>query len=190
MERHGFYGGGAYFETVGAPSTSDKKYHPKGTYEVPLRPSAYHEWQDGAWVDVGAPPTFATYAEASAAMVAWINALVDEVRSQYPVAVQMNWADEEAMAAAYLAETESADQLERLTADAMAKGRTPAEHAARILENAQAFRSIAEQTRTLWLATDAALMAVEDPHEYETVLDDAKAKAAPLAEAFGLDFTS
>lgn len=141
---------------------------------------------DQDWVAPDPPPAFASYAAAYGATVAWIDALIDNVRNQYPVAVQMNWAAEEAMASAYLSETESADQLERLTADATAKGRTPAEHAARILENAQAFRSIAEQTRTLWLATDAALMAVEDPHEYEAILDAAKAQAAPLMTANGL----
>lgn len=178
---YGFYHPGrGYWEAIDKPTQAVLDNYPEGTIATPPRPSAYHEWQDGAWIDVGAPPAYATYAEAYAAMVAWINALVDGVRSQYPVAVQMNWADEEAMAAAYLAETESADQLERLTADATAKGRTPAEHAARILENAQAFRSIAEQTRTLWLATDAALMAVEDPHEYEAVLEVATAQAASI----------
>lgn len=90
------------------------------------------------------------------------------------------------MAAAYLSETEDAAQLATLTADAAAKGRTPAEHAVRILENAQAFRSIANQVRQLWLATDAALDAVTDPHQYEVVLDAAKTQAEPLAVAYGL----
>jgi len=131
-------------------------------------------------------PTYATAAEAKAAMTAWINQLTGTVQNTYPQVVQNAWFEEEAMAAAYLSGTEDAAQLATLTADGLAKGRTPAEHAARILDNAQTFRSIAAQMRRLWLATDAALDEVVDPHEYEAVLTAAIAQAAPLAAAYGL----
>ena len=89
------------------------------------------------------------------------------------------------MATAFMAGTENAGQLAILTADATSKGRTPSEHAARILEKAQAFRSIALQTRNLWLSVDKALDDAT-PDQFEDILQDAIAQAEPLAAAFGL----
>lgn len=132
------------------------------------------------------PPAYATASDAKQAMTKWIDSLTAKIQNEYPDVVQKSWADEEAMAAAYLAGTHSEEQLEILTADASAKGRTPSEHATRILEKAQTFRSIAQQTRTLWLATEKALENAADPAQYELILDAAIAQAAPLAEAYGL----
>ena len=143
---------------------------------------------DAAEFDGGrlAGPTYATASEAKQAMTGWIDSLTAKIQSQYPDVVQKGWVDEEAMAAAYMAGTNNAEQLAILTADATAKGRTPAEHAMRILEKAQTFRAIALQTRTLWLATEKALDDATDPAQYELILDAAIAQAAPLAAAYGL----
>lgn len=141
---------------------------------------------DPVWVNPANGPLYLSYAEASATMTEWINALTGKIQNLYPVVVQKNWEDEEAMAAAFMAGTANAQQLATVTADGAAKGRTPSEHATRILENAHQFRGIAEQTRRLWLATDKALADVTDPADYEIVLAAAQAQAAPLAEAYGL----
>lgn len=133
-----------------------------------------------------APPAFATYDEAAAAMVAWIDGLTAQIEGQYPSVVRKGWIEEEAMASAYMAGTADDDQLAELTADATAKNRTPEEHAMRILANGEAFRSIAKQVRNLWLATDARLQAVTDPFEYAAILAWAAEQAAPLAKAAGL----
>jgi len=131
------------------------------------------------------PPKYATASEAKLAMTAWINSLTAQIQDEYPDVVQKGWIEEEAMATAFTAGTENAQQLAILTADATSKGRTPSEHAARILEKAQAFRSIALQTRNLWLSVDKALDDAT-PDQFETILQGAIAQAAPLAAAFGL----
>jgi len=131
------------------------------------------------------PPKYATASEAKLAMTGWINSLTAQIQDEYPDVVQKGWIEEEAMATAFTAGTESAQQLAVLTADATSKGRTPAEHAARILEKAQAFRSIALQTRNLWLSVDKALDDAT-PDQFEAILQGAIAQAAPLAVAFGL----
>ena len=131
------------------------------------------------------PPKYATASEAKLAMTAWINSLTAQIQDEYPDVVQKGWIEEEAMATAFTAGTENAQQLAILTADATSKGRTPSEHAARILEKAQAFRSIASQTRNLWLSVDKALDDAT-PDQFETILQGAIAQAAPLAAAFGL----
>jgi len=125
-------------------------------------------------------------ASAKRSMTSWINDLTGAIQNQYPEVVQKGWIEEEAMAADYLSDTENAAQLAVLTADATAKGRTPADHAARILEKANTFRGIAAQTRRLWLATDAALDAATDAADLASVLEAARLEAAPLARAYGL----
>jgi hypothetical protein len=132
------------------------------------------------------PLFYATAAEASAAMVLWIDRLTGAVLDLYPAAIQGGWVEEEAMAEAYLAGFEDAAQRATLQADADAKGRSMADHAARILENAHLFRTIAKQARTLWLATDAALAAATDPDQYAAILASAAAQGATLAATYGL----
>lgn len=132
-------------------------------------------------------PKYATAEEAKLAMTSWINKLTAQIQDEYPDVVQMGWKDEEAMALAFEAGTETESQLAVLTADATSKGRTPAEHAARIIAKAEAFRSIALQTRNLWLATDKAIDDATDPAIYEVIFDAAIAQAAPLAAQFGIE---
>jgi len=130
---------------------------------------------------------YKTAGEARLAMTTWINQLTGQIQNKYPDVIQKGWEDEEAMAAAFEAGTMTQEQTAILSDDAEAKGRTPAEHAARIVQKATAFRSIALRTRTLWLATDKALEAATDPSEYEGILATAIEQAAPLAAAYGLE---
>jgi len=124
--------------------------------------------------------------QAKAAMTAWINALTGAIQNQYPDVVQKGWTEEEAMALAFRSSTETPAQLATLTADGLARGRTPEQHANRILEKAHMFHNVAAQTRRLWLATDSALDAVTDPRGFDAVLSGAIEQATPLAKAYGL----
>jgi len=165
-----------------------------GVFEVVTVPPEGKQWLgefDGSvappvavFEDV--PPLYLTADQARLAMTTWINRLTGQIQDEYPDVVQKGWEDEEAMAAAFEAGTMTQEQTAILSDDAEAKGRTPAEHAARIVQKATAFRSIALRTRTLWLATDKALEAATDPSEYEGILATAIEQAAPLAAAYGL----
>jgi len=178
----------------------EREIDPMGPLPVPLAMTAppkttgdqVARWNGSKWEKLAerpalpvAPPKYATASAAKLAMTAWINGLTAQIQDEYPDVVQKGWIEEEAMATAFTAGTQSAQQLAILTADATSKGRTPAEHAARILEKAQAFRSIALQTRNLWLSVDKALDNAT-PDQFEAILQGAIAQAAPLAAAFGL----
>ncbi|MFB9151710.1 hypothetical protein [Roseovarius ramblicola] len=127
-----------------------------------------------------------TLKQAKMAMTRWIDGLTAQIEGEYPRVVQKGWEGEEAMARAHKAGTATQEQADMLAADAAAKGRTPTEHADRIVEKADRFRAIMLDTRRLWLATDKALEEVSDPADYPGILRAAKAQAAPIAQAYGL----
>jgi hypothetical protein len=141
---------------------------------------------DGTFSPPPGPPRYATAAEAKSAATAWIDTLTGSLQNQYPSVVQGGWIDEEAIANAFEAGTATEAQLATLQADAAAKNRTPAAHAARILANAASFRAIARDTRRLWLATVEKIDLEQDPFKYEVILQAAIEEAAPLAVAYGL----
>ena len=62
MTEHGFYSASiGYWQTNSTPGPDILASYPSDTVEVPLRPSADHQWQGGAWVYVApAPPAPAT----------------------------------------------------------------------------------------------------------------------------------
>ena len=178
----------------------EREVDPMGPLPLPLAMTAppkttgdqVARWNGSKWEKLAErpalplpPPKYATASAAKLAMTGWINSLTAQIQDEYPDVVQKIWTEEEDMATAFMAGTENAQQLAILTADATSKGRTPSEHAARILEKAQAFRSIALQTRNLWLSVDKALDDAT-PDQFEDILQDAIAQAEPLAAAFGL----
>lgn len=124
--------------------------------------------------------------EARKAVVQWINGLTAQIEELYPSAVQKRWEIEEAAARAVKAGTADARQLALVTDEGATKGRTPDEHATAIIANADRFRSIADQTNKLFLATDAQLQAATSPLEYPAIFAWAQSQAAPLAAAYGL----
>jgi len=171
---------GNYYETL-----TDKEA-PEGHAVAPQKPGQNYEWDGSVWVPTTPPPAFPTYEAASQAMVMWIDNLTARIEGRYPSAVKANWPAEEAMARAHVKGTATDAQTATLETDAAAKGRTPTEHAERIIANADAYRAISDQVRALWLATEAQLQDVTDPYDYEKVLEGAKAQATPLADAYGL----
>lgn len=53
---HGFYHPErGYWQAIGGHPADLLATYPEGTIEVPLKPGADHEWQDGAWVHVPPP---------------------------------------------------------------------------------------------------------------------------------------
>lgn len=56
MEHGFFHPSRGYWQTTGYPPADILASYPDGTVEVPLRPSADHQWQNGAWVYVAPPP--------------------------------------------------------------------------------------------------------------------------------------
>jgi hypothetical protein len=45
-----------YWQTTGEVPQRILDGYPEGTIEIPLKPSALHEWQDGTWVEVTPEP--------------------------------------------------------------------------------------------------------------------------------------
>ena len=127
-----------------------------------------------------------TAEQARMEVVRWIDGISAQVLDMYPRAVQARWMIEEAAARAVLGGTDTDAQLELITREGAAKGRTPGEHAQAIVKNADRFRAITDQINTLFLATDTALQQANHPSQYVQILARAKEQAAPLAEAYGL----
>ncbi|WP_142850875.1 DUF4376 domain-containing protein [Telmatospirillum sp. J64-1] len=54
---YGFYHPSrGYWQSIGEVPKDIRDAYPEGTIEVPLRPSPNHEWKDGEWVEMPAPP--------------------------------------------------------------------------------------------------------------------------------------
>ena len=66
MEHGFFHPSRGYWQTISEPSAEVLASYPEGTVEVPLKPGADYEWQNGAWVHV--PPPTPTPEEARAAL--------------------------------------------------------------------------------------------------------------------------
>lgn len=128
-----------------------------------------------------------TAADARMEVVRWIDGISAQVLDTYPRAVQARWMIEEAAARAVLGGTDTDAQLELITREGAAKGRTPGEHAQAVVKNADRFRAITDQINTLFLATDTALQQADHPAQLMAILARAKEQAAPLAEAYGLN---
>lgn len=139
-----------------------------------------------AYIAPPIPPAYPTRDAAKRAVVRWIDGLTAQVLDQYPAAVRARWAIEEAAARAVIDGDYTPDQLALVTNEGAAKGRTPAEHAARIIAHADNFRAIADQVNTLFLAIDGQLDAAASPAEFEAILEWGKEQAAPLASQYGL----
>ena len=56
MEHGFFHAERGYWQTTDAPPAEILAAYPEGTVEVSIRPSADHQWQNGAWVYVAPPP--------------------------------------------------------------------------------------------------------------------------------------
>ena len=52
MEKGFYHPERGYWQTTGDVPQRVLDGYPTGTIEVPLKPSALHQWQDGAWVEV------------------------------------------------------------------------------------------------------------------------------------------
>jgi hypothetical protein len=145
-------------------------------------------WVRGWTVRDKLPEEYAiqTAEQARKEIVRWIDGMSSQVLDLYPRAVQARWMIEEAAARAVLNGTDTDAQLELITREGEAKGRTPGEHAQAVVKNADRFRAITDQINTLFLATDAALAQATHPAQYLAIMARAKEQAEPLAEAYGL----
>ena len=56
MEKGFYHPDRGYWQTTGEPPQSILDGYPSGTVEVPLKPSANHDWNGSEWVPI-APPT-------------------------------------------------------------------------------------------------------------------------------------
>jgi hypothetical protein len=56
MEKGFWHPSRGYWQTTNEPPKHILDGYPKGTIEVPLKPSGDHEWQGGEWVEIVPPP--------------------------------------------------------------------------------------------------------------------------------------
>jgi len=140
--------------------------------------------------EIAATPPYPTAAIAKAAMVIWIDELLNQIMAQYPQAVRTLWPEEEALARKYDDGDASPSEMLLLERDATAKDRTIADHVARIIANADKFRGIGLEVRSLFLKTEHQLEAATSPDDFQFIIDTARAEAEAAAQEFGLIVSS
>lgn len=131
-------------------------------------------------------PTYATEAEAVAAMVAWIEEFTDPLIGGTPEEERLSWPVKEVAARAYLGGAPSDDERAMIEGEAAVTGEDAAELAELILAKAAPYRAAVSALAGLRRKVAAALAAVTDPHQYEPTLLAAKEEARALAVSLGL----
>jgi hypothetical protein len=131
-------------------------------------------------------PKYPDAAAAKAAMVEWIAGFTATVTGPVPVDERLSWDAKEQAARAYVAETADAAQTSMIEDEAAITGEVPADLAAIIIAKADTFRAVVARVAGLRRKTIAAIDAVTDPADYETVLVSAKAEAEAMAAALGI----
>jgi|GEM_PF-1091947 len=136
-----------------------------------------------------APPKYQSADAAKAAMVQWANNFTAAVTGPVPIDERLSWDAKEAAARAYIAETADTAQTAMIETEAAITEEGPASLAAIIIAKADTFRAVVARVAGLRRKTIAAIDAVVDPADYETVLLSAKAEAEALAAELGLSVT-
>lgn len=136
-----------------------------------------------------APPKYPDLESARTAMVAFVDDFMKQITGAVPEYERASWPAKAEAARAYVAGTARQDQTDMIANEATTSGRTEAEVAAIIVQRADQYQEIIAHSAGLRVATDLALEAVTDPHDYETVLVDAKAQAIALAGNLGITVT-
>ena len=165
----------------------------EGTLYVPDNEGNRHRTMITDWVAEGgsidpyvAPPVFPTADAAKLAMVAWIDEFTEGVTGHIPKDEKHSWNAKEPAAIAYLAGTADAAQTQLLQDEADLTGETLTELSTAITTKAAAFRSVVSKVAGLRRATEALIDAEADPHNYETILVNARTQALAMASALGL----
>lgn len=136
--------------------------------------------------DYVAPPKYLNAAAANAAMVAWLDGFTAAVTGPIPIDERLSWDAKEAAARACIAETADVAQTALIEEEAAVAEEDPADLAALIITRADTFRAVIAKLAGLRRKTMAAIDAVSEPSDYETVLLAAKAELEAIATALGM----
>lgn len=134
-----------------------------------------------------APPKYATLAEAKARVIQYATAFEEHVTGPVSLGEKLSYDAKAAAAVAHMASAATPEETALLQAEADQTGESLNELAQRIIDRAAVFRVVAGSIAGLRRATNEALEAVNDPHDYEAVLADAQAQADALATSLGLE---
>ena len=162
--RVGFYAPDErYWETNSEPSESTRAGYPEGTIEVPLRPDANHVWQDGAWVDNGAPDPEPDARDVRAEGAVRLRLIADA--GGYTDEERETWSEQVKQAEAFASDPLAVTPM--LDGIASGRGITRADMAAKIMGNAAAFSTAAGAV----LGAQGALIEM-DPIPADYMSDD------------------
>lgn len=189
MEQGFFHPDRGYWQTNADTPDHIRAAYPEGTIEVPLKPGAGHEWQNGGWEAVLPDPVVAlaaAKAHGQAAMLAWISDFTAQFTGDTPLDERLSWDAKEAAARAQIAGAADAQQAALLADEAALTGETVDNLALLILANADLYRAIVARVAGLRRLTRDAINAAETPEAVQAVLDGAKAQALALAAALGI----
>jgi hypothetical protein len=155
---------------------------PDGGIEVVAPPHGLAKYIDGAWV---MPPAFATLSDAKAAMVKWIEQIEAGITGERSLGEKLSWPTKLMVAKEYLA-NQSGNVPAMIATEAALREITPVELAELIVAKGMAFAAASSAIAGLRAKTEAALDAVTDPYDYQTVLTAAATQAEALKAQLGL----
>jgi len=93
MEKGFYHPTRGYWQTTGVVPQDILDTYPNGTIEVPVKPSVYHDFVDGDWID-NTPTPEAIAAEANAARVEAIKGAFDNQNSVNKVLLKISFIQE------------------------------------------------------------------------------------------------
>jgi len=131
-------------------------------------------------------PVFPTRDAAQTALIDWISSFEDRVTGKRSIGEKLSWIPKEAAAHAYKVDAASDAQKAVIDAEAGLLGITGNALCDKIIAKADIYHPVAAQIAGLRGATEVALDAVTDPHDYEVVLAASQAQAQAVADGMGL----
>lgn len=185
MEKHYYHNTIGYFVRID-DNTEDYPL-PQGTVEVPKRPDDYATWNGKKWIEGEKPPAFATADDALNTMATWIDQTISALTVKGVPSLEIaSWESKARAAENHLNNTATPAQTAMLRTEAAITGEAVDDLAQSIAGKAAAYTQITAAIAGIRRKTEHALKAVTNPHDYETVLNQARNDALSLMANMGL----
>lgn len=179
---HGFFHPNrGYWQTIGSPSQVLFDSYPDGTIEVPIRPSADHHWQNGAWLYV-APPIEDLRADALASVQAWATRFTAQFTAGYSPEEIASWPVKADAARKHLAGEPQAI----ITDEAALTGEDPNDLATLVVQMADQYETVIAKVTGLRRATRNAIEAATTKEAIDQIVAGALSQAEAMIADLGL----
>lgn len=158
----------------------------QGWIEAPIHVSPSWLFDGQSWSEPVLPPTYETASDAKAAMLAWIDAFLQQFTAGAASAEPLAWAKKEDAARAYLANTATADQITMIEVEAGVTGEAPNNLCNLIVGQAGLYTVVIAFTTGLRRKTNTAIDAAVSVDDLPAILSTAQQEAMTKAVSLNL----